>query len=809
VRRSFARLGRLADGQRSGDRRPPEPHGPRDPERSRLRFAAAIGLSGVLVGASVLAAAAASDLDRAREAVDRLARAGMWPPGEVRPVLDALQTATRRFLAMPRGEAASRTGAALVSILGDLHRGLSKHIEAMRQATLDRDEDIEPLLASPAYKEREILALTALYHLSWARYRTAQLLPVAAPERRTLLGEVVRGFSEFVYVNEIPALYGDCLYGRGLAFHALGETAKAREDLEAVVELGRRNPAYERARVALEAIRRGKPIDRAKLVERTPDEIERLRDLLARHGAVTPRSVAGTERWEAQAQALALARGLAVRGQASVEGVDAALTAIPASERGAFVALLRGELASDRDQHAAAAAAYAAAVTAQDLDAEHYRSRARFGLAAACYRAGEYAKAAEAFDAFLQADPDPERLEEALYFRFKALEAIHAAAGGTAPTGNDDAYRAALAAYLDRFPNGRYAPEMRYRVVAVRRGGGDCDGALAALGAPQGGAIWDVRARFIILQCQAEATRAAWRTGAADAGARYRSALETARALATGDASGAPSATAAEHAEREQTAAESCLVAALLAATAPEPRPADVFELVSGFEKRFPGVHRLAPDAIGLRIAAAARLGRIEDARAGIDGFPKLKVDRPAWRAALRRAAAELVGEARHQADARARRELLALGQHAYATLVQPQPADGGTGEDPAATAADLAALGEIALELGDAETAAGAYARMIERDPESLEALRGAAIAAAGRGRMVEARDHWQAFFARTKPGETLWYEGALRVAELDSRLGRREQACETLASTATTTPRPSGDLAASLAELRRRICP
>jgi tetratricopeptide (TPR) repeat protein len=738
----------------------------------------------------------------------------MWPPSEVRPVLDALENATRRFLAMPKGDAASRTGDALVSVLGDLYRGLSKHVEGMRQGAIDRDEDIAPLLASPAYKDREVLALTALYHLSWARYRKAQLLPGGAPERRTLLREAVRGFTEFVYVNEIPALYGDCLYGRGLAFQALGEMGKAREDLQAVVDLGPRNPAHARARVALEAIRRGKPIEGAKFVERTPDELERLQGLLARNATVTPRSAAGSERWEAQTQILALARGLATRGQPTAERVTAAIATIPEAERGAFVAFLRGELASDRDRHAEAATEYGAAITAQDVDADHYRSRARFGLAAARYRAGEYAQAADVFATFLASQPDAEQVEAALYFRFKALEALQGAdaggAGSGAATESAAAYLAALAAYLDRFPQGRYAAETRYRLVDARRRSGDCGGAQSALGPAQAASIWDLRARFIVLQCQAEAAQSAWRSKTPDGEADYRHALDAARAIGAASAAKAPAEAAADDAEREQITAEASLLAALLAAAAPEPRPADVLEFVAGFEDRFPRTRNLAPDAIALRISAAARLGRMEDARAGIDAMPRLKSAPGEWRPALRRAAGDLVGQARRATDASTGHALLALGQRAYAVLVRPAPpaaGDGTGGADPAA-AADLAALGEIALELGDTEAAAAAYTRLIEVDPESLQALRGAAKAAEARGRMVEARDHWQAFFARAKPGEILWYEGALRVAELDHRLGQRAQACDTLKQAAAATPPPGGDLAASLAELRQRAC-
>jgi len=131
----------------------------------------------------------------------------------------------------------------------------------MREEVLERDGDLKELMATRAYRERETLALTALYHLSWARYQMSQLVPANAPTREQLLRSAVDGFTEFVYVNEIPEIYGDCLYGRALAFHALGETRKATEDLQEVLDLGPSNRAYSRARSTLEALRRGKPTE--------------------------------------------------------------------------------------------------------------------------------------------------------------------------------------------------------------------------------------------------------------------------------------------------------------------------------------------------------------------------------------------------------------------------------------------------------------------------------------------------------------------------------------------------------------------
>src|SRR5436309_14461903 len=76
------------------------------------------------------------------------------------------------------------------------------------------------------------MSLVAAYHLAWVRYHGAQLTGDAA-KKRALLQKAVEGFSQFLLVNEVPEIYADSLYGRGLAFLDLGETGKAIEDLSA------------------------------------------------------------------------------------------------------------------------------------------------------------------------------------------------------------------------------------------------------------------------------------------------------------------------------------------------------------------------------------------------------------------------------------------------------------------------------------------------------------------------------------------------------------------------------------------------
>src|SRR6058998_4382706 len=98
------------------------------------------------------------------------------------------------------------------------------------------------------------MSLVAAYHLAWVRYHGA-LLTGDAGKKKALLQKAVEGFSQFLLVNEVPEIYAESLYGRGLAFLDLGETAKAIEDLEAATQAGA--PAVvAKARGALEEARR-------------------------------------------------------------------------------------------------------------------------------------------------------------------------------------------------------------------------------------------------------------------------------------------------------------------------------------------------------------------------------------------------------------------------------------------------------------------------------------------------------------------------------------------------------------------------
>ncbi|TMA97873.1 MAG: hypothetical protein E6J70_15020 [Deltaproteobacteria bacterium] len=377
-----------------------------------------------------------------------------WSAAEYQARLDRMQQRTKAFYELlERGER-ERAAAVWPEIereLAGLGDELQERLDQMRQEVMDRDGDLEELYRSSRWREPEIMSLVATYHLAWVRYQGAQLAGDPA-RRKDLLQKAVRGFSQFLLVNEVPEIYAESLYGRGLAFLDLGETAKAVEDLEAATQAGA--PAVAgKARAALEEARR-RAAGRAAPAENEPEQ------LLARLGELVPRAAGGETGVEKDATALA--RGLAARGgpwPARVEslvleklGADG-----PAHIRSSWGLLLVGELDVDRGRCADVAALAEASAAVNDAGRMRHRPELLFLDAGCRLNAGRARDAAAEFGILLGESPDAPRAREAAYYRFRALDVARAADPALAGE-----YEDALATYLARYPRADGAAEARY-----------------------------------------------------------------------------------------------------------------------------------------------------------------------------------------------------------------------------------------------------------------------------------------------------------------------------------------------------------
>ena len=389
-----------------------------------------------------------------------------WSAGEHQAELDRIQQRTKAFYeVLERGEKERAAGMwpEIERELAALGDELQERLDQMRQEVMDRDGDLEELYRSSRWREPEIMALVATYHLAWVRYQGAQL-PGDAARKKDLLQKAARGFSQFLLVNEVPEIYAESLYGRGLAFLDLGESAKAIEDLQAATQAGAPAVAT-KARAALEEARR-RAGGKAAPSENEPEQ------LLAKLGELTPRAAGGDA--SAEKDAATLARGLAVRGGAWPARVQSVLLEklgadAPAHVRSSWGLALLANLAVDRDRCADVAPLAEASAAVNDAARARQRPELLF-LEAGCRLNGGHAREAAAEFATLLAEfPDTPHARDAVYYRFRALDVAR-----TADPALTAEYEESLTTYLTRFPRADGAPEARYLLAELQRSRGDC-----------------------------------------------------------------------------------------------------------------------------------------------------------------------------------------------------------------------------------------------------------------------------------------------------------------------------------------------
>jgi hypothetical protein len=162
-------------------------------------------------------------------------------------------------------------------------------------------------------------------------------------------------------VNEVPEIYGESLYGRGLAFLDLGDTTKAMEDLRAAAEEPGSGP---RARAALAEAQRRAGGGKAAGGAPGADDPE---VLLGRLGETLPRAAAGDA--AAEKTATELARGLAARGGTWPARVENAVGEKAGAARSSYGLFLLAQLAVDRGRCAEVTPLAAAGATTEDAAA--------------------------------------------------------------------------------------------------------------------------------------------------------------------------------------------------------------------------------------------------------------------------------------------------------------------------------------------------------------------------------------------------------------------------------------------------------
>ena len=641
-----------------------------------------------------------------------------------------------------------------------LEQDLARAIDALqdkmddqREAIIDRDGDLEALYATPAWREDEVATLVLGYHLAWVRYQGAQLTQDPAAKKKLLRG-AANGFEQYTAAEEIPEIYAESLYGRGLALLDLGEHREAIDDLETAARLPR---TAAKAKAALaEAKRRaagGKP-------EAAPDpaeQLERLRTLLVAAAAAPDK---GNE-------AMELARGFAAQGGEWPARVKGVIRDLPPSS---FGLALQGQLAVDARRCDELPPLVAAGADLRDPGRARWRPELLYLNAACLLNAGKQTEAAQLFAALAKEFPASPLAEEASYYRCRALDV-----GRHGDTALAADYEPALRAHLEQYGKSAHATEIRFLLAELLRERDDCAGAIPLYEQVTSGEFAR-RARLAVLECRVSAL-------GPDPGAADRTAvLKDLQAFVAE----APKGT------DERTVARACLLGALVAVRQKPPDDAAALAFLDDYERRFPKEDEWHDTARRVRLDARLRSGQYAQAEADVDVLLAQTKDKATRKLVVR------VGRDLMRRSAGDPAKSAALARRIWTALA----ADG---TDPL----DRATLGELELAAGDAAEARKSFEAVLAVRPDSAQAQRGAARAAAALGDRDAAMGYWRQVVDQSTPGGTAWYEARLAEFDLLVAAGDVPEACDLARRAAGQSKTTGGDvLAGQLAERARQAC-
>lgn len=639
------------------------------------------------------------------------------------------------------------------------------------QADLESgDDEEEPGAArDPRIRRFDVELLIIDYHLAWVRYQAAQLVDDPA-EKKTLLKKSIDGFSRFAAMKNVPDVYGESLYGRGLAHLDLGEWAEARNDLRAAAKLPK---MAGRAAAALEETDRresGKPAPPPAPTDPDQPLIDKLTAGLPKAG----------DDPAVEKDVTALARGLAARGgewPAKVQGlVTRALgDGTPAGLRSSYGVFLLGQLAIDRNKCDELSALAAAGAKVKDAGRARWRPELLYLHGGCLLNAGKSPEAAAVFGELVRDFPGAPRAPEAAYLRFRALDV----ARGSDP-GRTAAFEEALGTYLSRYPTADGVAEARWLLGDLHRTRGECTKAAAELDRVTAGPF-ATRARLAVLECRAGGLSA--KTTAEE------------RAALVNDLRAFVQSTPAKG-QDAPAVARAAFMGALVAVGASPPDRESVVALLDGFETRYPAAKDLVPRVVETRLDARVALGQLEAAQRDLDLW--LAAAPEADRAQrLSRLGRELAARAA-RGDGPETERARAMARRVYGALVQQG------GDDR-----DRVQLADLELAAGDTAAARTLYDEVLSRDATSAEALRGAARAAAAGNDPEGALRYWRQVVESSEPGGTAWYEARIEQVTLLAATGRRTDACNILRGSRGRATTAGGDaMAKRLGAMEPDVC-
>jgi tetratricopeptide (TPR) repeat protein len=608
-------------------------------------------------------------------------------------------------------------------------------------------------------------------------------------ERKQLLEKAEKGFSEFAVGDGRSDLFIESVLGRGLAYLELGEAQDAERDFKFVIDSKEATQerkvkariglvdAYLRAGNADKAIEASKGFGGVSGEAASYLKFLRIRALLlgAKGGPNAGRN---------REEALALVEQLRRQGGAWGQRADALLSSAmndpslwAGAATGTFGQWQVARLAMSKNDYKQALPLLQKLVASDDPEAVKRRGDASYLLAVAQFQTGQPGEAAKTLQAALP-NVGKEFQADAYYLRFKAVETQ---AAKDATPEQTAALRLAATEYVEKFPDHRSAYEAYLRLGEILQGERKFPEAIASYDKVKGDPVFELRARFAVLQSQFEQLGELKKDDRAQRDQLLKTIGEglppVIDAAREADKKGGDAA-----AQAHEILGKALVLQAAYLAFVPSEKPDEsderILVLLKDFEKTYPNRSDLFGAATRFRLDALERLGRYQEAEAELKahGAALAGPDYAEARDALAQRFLRDSGRAINKQDQQ--------GAQA-AQAVALQLLEMGLGQGGAADKKQLT-LARLYLETGETEKAKQAYEQVLAADPKSVVALKGLARLAET-AKQPNAVDAWVRYGAVTTPGDPAWYDAQYEIARAALAAGDKKRSCDILTQVKT----------------------
>lgn len=760
------------------------------------------GASGVLPRSE--AASVADILAQARQAQARAReiKGRGWGFAEKQQAIQVIGPVALRFLSASdlAEAAASKSQRAQVreiyetlnAPLEEIYTSSFNRLNSLSKAVMDQDGDLEALYETQEWKDNQLIASQSLYFLNWLRYVGSFVS--GEQERKRLLEEASKGFSEFAVGEQSSQLKRESLFGRALCEKELRRFDWAIRDLELLLK----DPALpadmeNKVRTALADARkrdaRGERASEAERAESAAEAQARAMYQRAQGLFASSKKAKGDARTKQRWEALALLDELRKQGgdwkkkadalaQAEVSEQEAAAWE---EEKNPFPQWGQARAYLQKSEFAKAVPLLQEVLASHDPKAVRRHHEARYFLGVGLFQRKDYREAARQLAQFLGADGTlPQYAPEAAYLRFKAAEALYAREVNEE---NEKLYVDAMKDFLRRAPNHKAAFEAYFRLGEYHHAHQQYLQAVEAYQKVSGDPAFRVRADYATLQCYFSLLDAlnAQRNGVGMSEGELRARVATGlRAFwQNHEALTKSNPELSKRDPYREYPGRVAVMNAVFLSKEVDRHAEEVIALLDNFEQKYPEQKDAFAKVARMRLVAYEKAGRFVELEHEVNNiFSRFS---PEEQQELLAGLSQVLPADIRSLEKRNDRESLLAAKRTLARLYEDRLRRGGAFAEDESPARFKYELAQLYLDVKDYDKAVPLY-QELQQGAYSLVSLAGLAQIAEVKGDRRQALAYWEEMLKGTQVGDPLWFRGTFEVAQLHADQGNTDAACKTI---------------------------